>query len=337
MSFRHLRGERVLRSDDAYSELPNDYVEPVIEETSSTGFDPSDQESVSDVIDNESDSNNNDSDSDTIPEVTVEDLVNLATQIMRNEQSGNSNVRNGSVRLTFPEHFDNSNVNVAREIIVQHERNSEAPRLASNDGQYYIHPIQSSNNPQPSVLVRFRDDQERDQNVQIPFARNVEQPFWMGVTDFITVALMMLILLRIVRNTLSVTSFSTDILQDTFDYIDGMREESMKQTLALENAVATESARLEVSNSQVTSNDAVNSTLIMKFGGIVNQVFPSLKAPYKAMITVLVFYIYTMVSSGFLIASFIFSIFCFTLSVGKRWQDVKKLIAALWQDGEGCI
>jgi len=325
----------VLRSDDIYSELPDDYSEPVIDELSGEECDSNDAnlESENTDIESSASSAGSDSDSDTIPEVTVQDMVNLATQIMQNEQNTNSGLRNGSVRFRFPQHFDHRDVDLAREIIVRHERNSDASRLASNDGQYYIHPLQTSNTSRPSVLVRFRDDQDTGNNMHVRFNRNSEQPFWMSVTDFLTVALMMLILLRIVRSTLSVTSFSSDILQDTFDYIDQMREETAGSTGSLQNTI-TASENL---SRELLSGNSMNSTLIMRFGGIIDNAFPALRPPYKAVITVFLFYIYTMVSSGFLIASLIFSGFCFTLSVGKRWQDVKKFVAVLWQDGENCV
>lgn len=257
-----LRHDRQLRTDQL--ELSDSYSE-VLDE----GLVSSDDDSL------ESDFN------DTIPEVDVQDMIELASQIVGNDLNDPARVR---LRVTA--HPSQRDVEMARDIILEHEHGSRF-RLTTDDRR--------------ALGVGGRLD---------------DRPFWMEIVDFVTVSVFFIALLRLVRHALSLTSFSTDILQDTIEYID---RSSQGKTAAVQAPAAN------------------NSSLLMKFGQVIDQEFPTMGRPWKMAMTLGTFYPYTIISSSLLIASFIFSIFCLTLSVGKRWHNIQQFVISVLKDGENCI
>ncbi|KAG7899448.1 hypothetical protein KL935_003758 [Ogataea polymorpha] len=194
-----------------------------------------------------------------IPQVDIDEMVDLANELMRN---GNGTAAGIRVRPR--------NIQLARDIILEHER-----RAANG-------------------TPRRLDD----------------RPLWMKVLDSVTITLFPIIFIRIVKNLLSVSSFSIDVVQDTFDYIEYVQ--------------GTEPAR-------------ENSSLLMKFGQILMAEFPGLSNNVLIVLTLVVFYVYTILFSMFMVTSFAFLILCLTWSLGKRWQSIEKLVMGIIADGEGCI
>ncbi|KAG7887993.1 hypothetical protein KL936_004011 [Ogataea polymorpha] len=194
-----------------------------------------------------------------IPQVDIDEMVDLANELMRNGSGTAAGIR---VRPR--------NIQLARDIILEHER-----RAANG-------------------TPRRLDD----------------RPLWMKVLDSVTITLFPIIFIRIVKNLLSVSSFSIDVVQDTFDYIEYVQ--------------GTEPVR-------------ENSSLLMKFGQILMAEFPGLSNNVLIVLTLVVFYVYTILFSMFMVTSFAFLILCLTWSLGKRWQSIEKLVMGIIADGEGCI
>ncbi|KAH3669264.1 hypothetical protein OGAPHI_001385 [Ogataea philodendri] len=143
-----------------------------------------------------------------------------------------------------------------------------------------------------------------------PPQRLDDRPLWMKIVDSVTLTLFPIVLLRIVKNLLSVSSFSIDILQDTFDYIDFV---------------------------QGVDSSSGNVSLLLKFGKIIAEEFPQLGSGFQIVLTLTVFYVYTILFSVFMVISLGFLIMCLLFSLGKRWQSLEKLVVGIVKDGQGCI
>lgn len=346
MQRRYLREDRQLRNEEV--ELPLDYEDSF--SGSSDSFDSETDETDATSTSSES--------SEHIPEVSVQDMVDLASEIVR----GMTNEGDRTVRFRFPQGRSGMDLQTAREIIVQHEQNARAGRntgsnvhhdLGEGHGigeNYYVHRVNENGEEDPSTLrVTFGDPHNHGQNATGGEGRGI-RPFWLELADFITVTLFLIVLLRLIRNALSVTSFSTDILQDTFDFVDQVRREAVKVTSgnvssAGEN-ISTGPLVANATGTNITTNNVVvnstmiaknRSSLIMKFGTVIHQTFPHMGPSLQVFFTVATFYAYTVMSSGFLICSLVFSMFCLVLSIGKRWQGIRQFVVSVLRDGSQCI
>ncbi|VEU19947.1 DEKNAAC100063 [Brettanomyces naardenensis] len=346
-SGRFLRDRRSLRSNDIYSELPNDYNEVLIDQggvndnnlDALVGSDGTVYDDVSSTVSTDTEGSRQvANDGDTIPEVNVQDIIDLANQIVRSSSSSDDDA---TIRFRFPSTPNAMQTELAREIIIQHEIQTNGDDNDGSDGsnnsRYYVHRVRDPHDSH-SVTVRFARTGEPISEGQFAAAgpgfgrANLNgRPFWMELADFVTVTMFLVVIFRLIRNALSVTSFSTDILQDTFEFIDFVRDNET------ESAANSATKSRNGTNPNNSTSAAASSSLIMKFGNVVEKEFPGLGNSWKVILTIATFYPYTIVSSGLLIASFIFSIFCLALSIGKRWHSIQEFFVSIVKNGEDCV
>ncbi|ODV83056.1 hypothetical protein CANARDRAFT_30284 [[Candida] arabinofermentans NRRL YB-2248] len=300
MSFnsrRILRSSRHLRSNSAFQELRQDTpsdVNAILNNYSDLEADDEYDETTNDYNDNTllndtttdshntNNNNNNDGsiDQTSIPEVDVQEIIDMANEIIRNSDGSNRTsvrIRRFGRDLDFPTINDPVNVQ------------SMANRLTAR---------------------RIIDD----------------RPLWMKIADSITFTLFPIILLRGIRNVMSLSSFSIDILQDSFEFIDYVHGSA---TQALSTTINNATNQMDKSTS--------SSSLIMKFGTIILEEFPNLGENIKIVITLSIFYFYNILFSTYMIASFAFLTLCLVCSVGRRWHSIEKLVVELFKNGEGCL
>ncbi|CDK29488.1 unnamed protein product [Kuraishia capsulata CBS 1993] len=177
--------------------------------------------------------------------------------------------------------------------------------------------------------------QEARQNI----ARGADQrALWVRGVDAFINTLFHIVLLRILKNLFSMTSFSKDILKDTEEFISMIVDKTpgfnfMSNLRFSSGAGGAVDAASSVGESIATGN----TTLIMRFGYILAKEFPSWESYPNSMIamTLLSFYCYTLVASLFLITSFVFSMLCMTYSIGRRWHTIQTFIVGLFKENAG--
>ncbi|GMG30543.1 unnamed protein product [Ambrosiozyma monospora] len=367
-----LRGWSSTRSQDLV-ELPDDYNGSDEESIDLNNFDDEEGETTTseDEEDTESDYEleftSSDGDQFEIPQVDIQEMIALANELLRdNNDNNNNNRRTGdndtreagrSVSIRFPVMRNQRNLELARAIIEEHERlnrvnnngNGTATGTLVEDyrGNLELHRQLANNingnnnNNNNNNNIRAQEGNENGDN----------RPFWMKLVDSITITLFPLVIMRIIRCVLSISSFSLDVMQDTFDFIDFMQEAIPNATQTVveitEEAAVGVVSGIVTNGSTATNDTFVNaagtaaqtatSSLIMKFGMIIMDELPNLNNNIKIALTLTTFYLYTTGFGLFMITSFAFLILCLVFSLGKRWHSVERFVVSIIMDGEECI
>lgn len=152
--------------------------------------------------------------------------------------------------------------------------------------------------------------------------RNGERDtIWIKVIDVLGVTLFPMLILRILRNIFSFICFSDDILEDTDSFLTMVQDGDYFRKLA-EGQLATNS-------------------LISKFGKIIYQELLNYQTNPSPMVarylTVFSFYLYTVLTSAFMMISFVFLLFCLTYTIGKRWSGIHTFWVLIAKDSVGIL
>ncbi|GME76755.1 unnamed protein product [Ambrosiozyma monospora] len=366
-----LRGWRPTRSQDLI-ELPDDY-DSEAERIDLNDFDDEEDETTSseeqgdDESEYELEFTSSDGDQFEIPQVDIQEMIALANELLRdnNDSNNNNNAHNNdndtgeadrSVSIRFPVMRNQRNLELARAIIEEHERLNRVNNngngtaadtlVAGYHGNLELHRQLANNLNRNNINNNNNNRRPREGN-----GNGDNRPFWMKLVDSITITLFPLVLMRIIRCVLSISSFSLDVMQDTFDFIDFMQEAIPNATQTV--VETTEGAAAEVvsgivTNGSIATNDTLanaagtaaqtaTSSLIMKFGMIIMEELPNLNNNIKIALTLTTFYLYTTGFGLFMITSFAFLILCLVFSLGKRWHSVERFVVSIIMDGEECI
>ncbi|OWB55841.1 hypothetical protein B5S28_g1725 [[Candida] boidinii] len=374
LSNQNLELESILKLDKSYPDYftnteennDDDEMEFLLRSDSEEALSDSDTYSVEeDTTEYQNDRNNNNDgennddyedsadeenhESTEIPQLSSDDIIHLANNIMNS-----SNNRNGLIRIRFPFLFRAGSSDESEQD-TENTGNTTHDNGQTTDGNNQNIRIDSSNNDNSDnvrvareIILMHRDRVNIDPNnrrilhlgnrIDIsPVLNRVnldERPLWVKIFDSVSKIALSLVILRLLRKLISMPSFSGDIWQDTADF---MLYLINNKTMAESNSTILMEDEAYIASESFL--DPKNSTLIVKFANIIlNEIFESESHSYFSVgLSILSFFVYNIVFSLFVIFSFAFLILCLTCSLGRRWNTVEKLVAKIFKEGCGCF
>lgn len=283
--------------------------------------------------DSQSDNNNEDessvslASSTTIPELNINEIIQLANQIINNNHipttSSNTTENDPNIHIRFPLI---RSINEARDTILQHEQqrtdhilndNTSSHLNGINDDIIWNSIVEDESGI--SISGTLRQHSETDGDESIPNMEDIHtprQPVWLEIAGLITVTMFMFVVYRLVTVLVAMSAFSDNVLQDVIEFVDYVNEKSYY----------TEHAA-EITNDLLSSTVTPESdTLIKKFAIIIKREMPYLPDTIWLTITVTIFSGYTIFTSGVILTSLLFSVMCLSMCCVIRWRHLGDFI-----------
>ncbi|KAH3676038.1 hypothetical protein WICMUC_002334 [Wickerhamomyces mucosus] len=148
-------------------------------------------------------------------------------------------------------------------------------------------------------LLNQMEAEERELNV-----RDSSEGFFSNFINIVGFGLFPIVLVRIIQNLLSLSTFSNDIVRDISDYY--------------------------------YSKDFVKPSLLLKFNDILSQEFPILnERNWLKLVTILLYFTYSIVISSYMVFTFFFYSLCLVLTTTRRWNEVRKFFHDVLRSANG--
>lgn len=290
MGSMRLRSSRRTRSHEREIEVTDDLTENdrySTQSASSRYFD----EQFSDLDTSESE----DSDIVNIPEFNVNELIDLANELVENNSGTNLSRIEGAVRVRFPLV---TSVNEARDIILSHERTGGIYNN-DNDG---INPILDTTQGDTPNMHDVLEE-------TVPTSNTHRQPMWLELAGIGTVTMFLFAVYRLVTTLVSISAYSENVFTDVFEFVNYINEKGYHGS----------------------NNVTMNNTLIYKFSNIFKDELPFLPDTLWMMITLSSFSIYTLFTSGIVLISMLFSAMCLSVCCIVRWKHLGDFIIRVYE------
>lgn len=266
--------------------------------------------------------------STAIPELDINEIIQLANQIINNNHipttSSGTTENDSNIHIRFPLI---RSINEARDIILRHEQqraddnntNNNNSLSVSNDDIIWNSIIEDESGISISG-TRRQHVETNEENI-----RNMEdvhihrQPVWLEIAGLITVTMFMFAVYRLVTTLVAISAFSDNVLQDVIEFVDYVNE----KTYYTEYATTTATITKDLSTSTITPE---STTLIKKFAMIIKKEMPYLPDTIWLAITVAIFSGYTIFTSGIVLTSMLFSMMCLSMCCVIRWRHLGDFI-----------
>ena len=121
---------------------------------------------------------------------------------------------------------------------------------------------------------------------------------------------------RLITNLVSISAYSDNVFNDVLDFVEFINSETYYTPYILQSS---------------------KSTLIHKFALIIKHELPNLPDTLWLVLTVLSFSTYTVLTSGIVMTSILFSLMCLTMCIVVRWKNLVEFFIRIFDDGEQCV
>lgn len=147
-----------------------------------------------------------------------------------------------------------------------------------------------------------RDEILRERELHLN--ENSRFSFFKNFIDIIGFGLFPVLLARIIKNLLSAVTFSSDIIQDIFEYY--------------------------------YSTSYAKDNLILKFSQIIMyELGKDEISRYVKLITIFVYVGYSVLVSSYMIFTFVFYFLCLVLTTTRRWSEIDKFLITVFRNSSG--
>lgn len=147
-----------------------------------------------------------------------------------------------------------------------------------------------------------REELFRERNLTLN--ENGRFSFFKNFIDIVGFGLFPILLARIVKNLLSAVTFSSDILQDIFEYYH--------------------------------STAYTKDNLILKFSQIIMyEMGRDELSKWVKLITIGVYVAYSVLVSSYMIFTFVFYFLCLVLTTTRRWSEIDKFLLSVFKNSNG--
>jgi len=164
----------------------------------------------------------------------------------------------------------------------------------------FVEAFLNHNTPRPITREELLQNHNNLQQIN----NNDRFSFFKNFIDIIGFGLFPILLARIIKNLLSAVTFSTDIIQDVFEYY--------------------------------YSTPYIKDNLILKFSQIIMyELGKDELTKVVKLITIFTYVGYSVLISSYMIFTFVFYFLCLVLTTTRRWSEVDKFLLNVFRNSNG--